>query len=147
MVSIPRLESCCCGCTLRTGTLILVYLSLIGALLSPFSPPQNTSKDSDSKPAEQPMYVKISGAVVGIIACVCALYGVYAERHGFLLPYLILETLSIIYLIIFGILIVIINVLVGIVYFLLTIPAFYFWLVIYNHYREIQEGKGSSSAA
>lgn len=31
---LPTVASCCCGCTLRTGTLILAWIYVIGSVLA-----------------------------------------------------------------------------------------------------------------
>ncbi|XP_065224825.1 uncharacterized protein LOC135848768 [Planococcus citri] len=87
---MQKVNSCCCGCSLKTGTLILLILTLIGSLLKilgSFGAPGNQAAN-----------------IIGYLIILCiAIAGIYAatqEKPVFLIPYMVVQLIGLVGLII-----------------------------------------------
>uniref|UniRef100_A0A336M578 CSON012343 protein n=1 Tax=Culicoides sonorensis TaxID=179676 RepID=A0A336M578_CULSO len=108
---LPTVSSCCCGCTLKTGTLILAWIYLIGSILSisTFGVAIN-QLDKSSSEYNNELTTYIIGLVVYSIQLLLSfllLYGSYKEKANLLLPYLWLQG--------FNLILVLIAVIIGFV--------------------------------
>jgi len=84
---VQRLESCCCGCTLKTGVIIITVLSLIGYVWtfagSAVTVPGNGSTASSTIPES----VSIGFACFGLLYTIVGLLGACNEKYKYVLAY------------------------------------------------------------
>ncbi|XP_065221978.1 uncharacterized protein LOC135846680 [Planococcus citri] len=86
-MALPRVRSCCCGCSLRTGTLIILILSLVGGLSYPFKCFSVTGGGTISN-----IIITIF-SIAGFAASGSGIYAVCKEKPQWLVPYMIAQFL------------------------------------------------------
>ncbi|XP_075233643.1 uncharacterized protein LOC142331539 [Lycorma delicatula] len=154
-LSIPMLDQCCCGCSLKTGTTIIGWFSFVRDLiiLVTLIAVEFAFKDSKSIATASPDTDKGFEAIVIILAILyllltivslLLLFGTYKERHGYMSPWIILSTIGIVIEIIC---IITDTASVGFsktdLQSLISVGlTIYFLLVVYSYYREIKGGSG-----
>ena len=104
-MGIIQPEKCCCF-SLRTGAMILGIIGLIASVSSFLSSAITAAEfDKNTVPDDMKPYVDyyyavwayfIPSGVIEICVHLALLYGVEKERHGFLLPWLIMNMVNIV---------------------------------------------------
>jgi len=149
---VIMLRQCCCGCTLKTGTIILGVLNILGGLANLITG-ITTAVVGDTFDAETKQVFVGVGAVLAVIGgilllvAICLVIGAIKENPALLVPWMV-------YVIIFMIANTILyilyaaeyfsvndaangtgNIIAALIYLLLQT---YFLLVVYSLYRELK---------
>lgn len=84
------MQKCCCGCTVKTGALIICYFALIQAVVPILNIISQTAPDIvDNKHLANEYKRHIMWmAVVTVVVVAHALYGIYKRKSGYLVPFL-----------------------------------------------------------
>lgn len=90
------LGSCCCGCSLKVGTLIIGYLSLVAMVLDILEKGVSTGNGFWG-------IIRLVIDVLQIIAVIVMLYGAHTEKPKLLWPYIIMTLITVIVYLITGI--------------------------------------------
>lgn len=130
---------------------IFVAASLLQLIIPPLLPPQGSPTNSTtpagtntSTPASStnlsvaPLNVlKVIVSVINIVVGAIGLYGVYKDLHAYLLPFLVWVG---IFALQEAITTIIANFIVGVILgeLLVLLIFFYFWLVVFSHYRVLK---------
>ncbi|XP_046665522.1 uncharacterized protein LOC124357620 isoform X2 [Homalodisca vitripennis] len=156
-MSVPQLDSCCCGCSLKTGSKIIGWISMIAnivlviilglALAGLYYIEEHRDKlTPEHKDVLDHLSIKKSAAimmiiihVIGCILSLILLIGVYQQKAKLVLTWVLISlTCALIeqLIIIFKLFTVYQAEDIGyIIWFLFRL---YFFLVVYSFYREIQ---------
>uniref|UniRef100_A0A1B6EUU6 Uncharacterized protein n=2 Tax=Cuerna arida TaxID=1464854 RepID=A0A1B6EUU6_9HEMI len=141
----------CCFCfNLRTGSLILGWLNLLGAVFSIIGniivKTQDDGTNANSTTTAlyntNSFWASIVVALIQLTMAICLLYGIYAARKSFVLYYVYFQATIIVLNIIILIALLatknIDNVAVSIIQNLITwLIQAYFMIVVYSLYREM----------
>ncbi|EFX85201.1 hypothetical protein DAPPUDRAFT_313851 [Daphnia pulex] len=147
-----RINQFCCGCSLQTGTKVVGALSLIFQIIGLVIFLLSTSSDASDVEGGIVSF-KFIGRIISTIFLVTAiiLVLVSARRNNrpmLLLPWLILQVLSIITGIVYSLyigicLLIAVPNISGLIFMTLGLGAsiigIYFWLVVYSFYHELKE--------
>lgn len=154
MVLFIRLNSSLCGCSLRTGTLILLYLSLLGSIIwliyfireSKESDTSVTNETKNEPRTRAPIPRKGALDFIRVMLIftinVMGLVGVYTEQSGYLIGYLVFNFVDLCFQLMFSIILILQGepfVLDGIVALTIVLIIYYLWLIVYSHYCELSE--------
>nr|CAH0109362.1 unnamed protein product [Daphnia galeata] len=149
-----KLRQCCCGCSLQTGTKIIVIFSLIvliGVIIQISLIISTHGKNSKYEKEIRNFYLcigRIIGSVVSVLTIFAALFAAWKNRlQQLILPWLVLLFLSIFTEFFFSLYSGIEAVQasrfdVGIIHITIACIGaalgFYFWLVAFNYYQELK---------
>ncbi|XP_063705717.1 uncharacterized protein LOC134834853 [Culicoides brevitarsis] len=142
---LPTVASCCCGCTLRTGTLILGWILIIGSALglagagSLFAALDKNDKD----------YGVLFGSLVFIVVIyvlqlllnILLVVGATQNKPNLLLPYLWLDAILLIINLVNVILAFVANWATAIGVCLGWLLSLYFFMVVNSFYQQLK-GRG-----
>lgn len=110
-IAVPMLDQCCCGCQLRTGTkfvgwcgVIFEILACILYLVIAFGAEAvpNQDKNNTNLTPEEVKIIKIIffiQAVISLLRAVFSIFlliGVYQEKVGYYLPWLLYSTVALV---------------------------------------------------
>ncbi|XP_046634242.1 uncharacterized protein LOC124313378 [Daphnia pulicaria] len=152
-MKIHEFDECCCGCSLRTGTKIIGFISMlieIGVfVLAVIKMKYNFNIDNEiEEMLTNDSIDPIISLGVGMAAAACVLIAAWKDRRPMLLvPWLVLEgsTLPVMIgnSIYFGTLLTIrMGTSTGMAFLAVSLLAtaicFYFWLVVFNYYFEMK---------
>jgi len=175
MSAIPQLNSCCCGCSLRTGCLIILWVTLIFYGLACFTPytqqqliqqnDQEIKKYSQNgnetavvelkknhKTLEielEKSYEVVVYSSIKVITIALGLFAVYSKRGVFLLPDIVFSIIQIILVVIYVFQIYYTKHSLVVVAFEILINAaiqVYFTLVEFSYYRVLTNPKYSRAS-
>ncbi|KAI5718381.1 hypothetical protein M8J77_020428 [Diaphorina citri] len=150
--STKTLNSCCCGCSLRTGAIIIAVLAIIHAvfsLLEEFMPKKakpGKMKVQEQDPAEHIGY--IIGYIVSLVVAIILLIGILKRSRKLMLPWLIVSVISVVIALIYVAFVVILlfikvdplMALAGLIGGLIGVAIFvYLWLVVHSYYIHLKE--------
>lgn len=85
------LRKSCCGCSVKTGALVICYIALVQAVVPILNILSNTAPEmtNDKKLANEYKRDLTWLSVVTIVVVAHALYGIYKKKAGYMVPFLI----------------------------------------------------------
>ncbi|XP_068728264.1 uncharacterized protein [Montipora capricornis] len=156
-------RSCCCGCDLKTGVLVLAILSVIGGGYGIYSGFHEASEFTSLREKSLPVAVKYydvitnllkAAGVFNIIVLLTSvlLLGAYQSKNRFLvLPYLAWHVILLVYNL--GVSIFLIIVWKGVTVYAIVIfnaifwvLSIYFLIVVYSFYEALREDPSGATA-
>ncbi|XP_046458672.1 uncharacterized protein LOC124205325 [Daphnia pulex] len=143
-----KLNQCCCGCSLRTGAIAISVFSLISSVVSIIRIVLNFSalKGISSNDAKM-LYGVIVGELVGAMVLMFTIFlvllaAVKNRMPNLMLPWLVVQIVSIIAMFLYLIILAIAGANIGVVEILIACVGgalgFYFWLVVFSYYQELK---------
>ncbi|XP_066942432.1 uncharacterized protein [Macrobrachium rosenbergii] len=128
------LKTCCCGCSLRIGSLIVAILSLIlgliGLGLSIFAGLNGLAGG----------WLNVAINIVNIILVALLIHGIKKEQNRFVLAWVWTTMVTIILTVFLGIFVILLSSLVmeGVIFFAVAIIQTYFILVVRSYSASLQ---------
>ncbi|KAI5718093.1 hypothetical protein M8J77_016124 [Diaphorina citri] len=161
--STKTFESCCCGCSLRTGAIIIAVLSIIQGISSLIEEnvPHGVGKDGrtiDEGEFQDPAWLTTLFTIGYLITAICAiilLVGIIKRSKVLMLPWLYWTVISFVCALIYVIFTVVllfikVDFLVGLAGLVGGVIGaaivIYFWLVVHSYYIHIKEEEGGVRA-
>ncbi|XP_075233680.1 uncharacterized protein LOC142331568 [Lycorma delicatula] len=152
-INLPMLKECCCGCTLRTGTMIIGFLSLIAAIIVSCITIVSLNTLQHLKQAHvldiALEMIVLAVRFVQIILSLLLIVGTHKGRASYICPWLVLS-LFLVLIESFYLLLMACELIVGTlnsqIFSLCThiSVTIYFLLVVFSHYREIQHRRATA---
>jgi len=141
-----QLTMCCCGCTLKTGSLIIASLEMIGGLIYfgvgfGFLIYFNTRPRYDSSNENLLYGIMLAIGVFCIAHAATLIHGARKRRQGFLLCWIIIQTIVLVLSVIGGIYMLVTMGTAAIIDFLYLVLGLYFLLVVKSHRQELLDSK------
>lgn len=150
------IRSTCCGCSVKTGALVISYITLIQAVVPILNILSNTVPDmsSDKKLSNEYKRDLMWLSVVTVVVVAHALYGIYKKKPKYMVPFMLYKLILIfIFTMILGFAPAMVdeikkhfehirddNVLPCIILtslFFLAVEA-YFLLILFSHYQNVR---------
>jgi len=101
---MAKLESCFCGCSTRSGTMIIAVLCIFTSLANIIKNSCALAKGND--PSEGLRQINLTASVFQLLLSLAVVYGVGNRRHLFLGPWIVYQTILLINLTMWLILII-----------------------------------------
>ncbi|KDR22480.1 uncharacterized protein LOC110826828 [Zootermopsis nevadensis] len=150
---LDKMICCCCSCNLKTATIILGWISLIGQVMGFVTSAVRLAMFDKEQAvlmydSQESLIAALVSSAVNMLIYALLLYGAHEERPAFMLPYVILGMIGLIIcavaVVIIGIFFFVENIIIaGVVVLILggltMALASFFWLVIYSYYRQLEE--------
>merc|ERR1711944_258306 len=162
MVSLPKLANCCACISLKTGTLIIGFLNLVGALIFiPISIALMAGKDAFVDQMRQMLGQRANydrqtiasgiliagliifvGAIIATIISSCLVHGARKRNSTLMKPWIVLTAISLVLNIISMALSLFVNPLTAVTSLAPWALNAYFFLVVLSFKKEIEAGVG-----
>ncbi|XP_067026842.1 uncharacterized protein [Acropora muricata] len=154
-------RSCCCGCSLKTGVLVIALLGLIGGvynIYSSFSSASGLSRKRDeglSLPSAKNLPVLINllytnGAfsIIEVLTCFSLLAACGLKDRFFVLPYLVLHVILLGYALGVAIYFIVVWNLIQLIMPLIIswLLSIYFLIVVYSFYESLRDDPSGVNA-
>ncbi|XP_008475925.1 uncharacterized protein LOC103512915 [Diaphorina citri] len=156
--STKTFNSCCCGCTLRTGAIIIAVLSMLNGL-TPFMDKNQKKGKNKFEGLEDPAWFQTVfniGYIITSILAIIMLIGILKRRKNFMLPWLYFIAFYFFIACIYSVYVVIVLFIkvsvtmgiAGIVGVVIGVALLvYFWLIEHSYYIHLKEEEETGRSA